>query len=278
MKIKQISINQFKGIMSLIENNLNDIVNVSGDNECGKTTIANAIIWCLFGKDIEGRSNFEIMPLDSNNEMIPQMEPTVFLQFDIEGRDKTFKRVMKQKWVKRRGQETAIFDGSCETEYFVDDVPMKQKDFNEHVSDLCNEDVFRCITLPTYFPLLEWKKRRVIITSIVGNVDVEKVNKDFTDLVEKLNGRKIEDYRKVIALEKRGYKDEKDRIPEGIKASQKFLEGGEDWAEIERDINVKKVAIQMIDKKISNKSSVLDEYNETLEQNAGKVRKLNLEK
>lgn len=278
MNLKEISISQFKGVMSLSENNLNDVVNISGDNETGKTTIATGIIWCLFGKDIEGRSNFEIMPLDSDNVMVPQMEPTVFLEFDIEGRNKTFKRTMKQKWVKRRGQETAIFDGSCETEYFVDDVPMKQKDFNEHVSDLCNEDVFRCITLPTYFPLLEWKKRREIITSIVGNVDVEKVNKDFTDLVEKLNGRKIEDYRKVIALEKRGYKDEKERIPEGIKASQKFLEGEEIWPKIERKISNKLLEIENIEKKITNKSSVLDQYNETLEKNAEKVRLLNQEK
>jgi hypothetical protein len=278
MKITGILIIQFKGIMSLNEPNLNDIVNVSGGNECGKTTIANAIIWCLFGKDIEGRTNFEIMPLDANNIMVPQMEPTVLLEFDIDGRNKTFKRVMTQKWIKKRGQETAIFDGSCESEYFVDGVPMKQKDFMEHVNDLCNEDVFRCITLPSYFASLEWKKRRDIITSIVGDVDVAKVNKDFADLVEKLNGRKIEDYRLVIAREKKGYKDEKDRIPEGIKASQKFLEGAEDWTEIERDINVKKVEIQMIEKKITNKSAVLNQYNKTLQKNAEKVRVWNQKK
>ena len=278
MKITGLEINQFKGIVSLKETNLNDVVNVSGDNEAGKTTIANAIIWCLFGKDIEGRSNFEIMRLNANNIMVPQMEPTVFLCFDIEGRNKTFKRIMKQKWIKKRGEETALFDGSCETEYFVDKVPMKQKDFMEHVNDLCNEDVFRCITLPAYFPSLEWKKRRDIITSIVGDVDVKKVNKDFVDLVEKLNGRKIEDYRKVIAIEKKGYKDEKERIPEGIKASQKFLEGAEDWPVIENEISDKLLEIEKVDKKITDKSSVLDQYNDQLIVNAARVRKLNLEK
>lgn len=278
MKITGITISQFKGIMSLSETNLQDIVNISGDNECGKTTIANAIIWCLFGKDIQGRSNFEIMPLDSKNTMIPQMEPDVFLKFDSEGRNKTFKRVMKQKWVKKRGQETAIFDGSCETEYFVDDVPMKQKDFMEHVNDLCNEEVFRCLTLPTYFPSLEWKKKREIITSIVGDIDYEAINKDFTALLSELNGRSIEDYRLVIAREKKGYKDEKDRIPEGIKASQKFLEGVEDWVLIEKEIEKKNQEVISIEKKVTDKSSILDQYNETLEQNAEKVRELNQEK
>ena len=278
MKITGITISQFKGIMSLNEPNLKEIVNISGDNECGKTTIANAIIWCLFGKDIQGRSNFEIMPLDSNNIMIPQMEPYVFLEFDIDGRNKTFKRVMKQKWVKKRGEEIAMFDGSCETEYFVDDVPMKQKDFIEHVNDLCNEDLFRCLTLPTYFPSLEWKKKREIITSIVGDIDYETINKDFAELMDKLNGRSIEDYRLVITREKKGYKDEKDRIPEGIKASQKFLEGAEDWLVIEKEIVKKKFEISTIEKKISDKSSVLDQYNKTLQKNAEKVRVLNQEK
>ena len=278
MKITGLEISQFKGIVSLQEAELSDVVNISGDNETGKTTIANGIIWCLFGKDIEGRSNFEIMPLGANNIMVPQMEPTVFLCFYIDGRNKTFKRIMKQKWVKKRGEESKIFDGSCETEYFVDDVPMKQKDFMEHVNDLCNEDVFRCITLPSYFPSLEWKKRRDIITSIVGDVDVKKVNKDFVDLVDKLNGRKIEDYRKVIAIEKKGYKDEKDRIPEGIKASQKFLEGAEDWTQIQKEIDKKSLQIVAIEKKISDKSAVLDQYNKTLQKNAEKVRLLNQEK
>ena len=41
MKITGIIISQFKGIMSLSETNLQDIVNISGDNECGKTTIAS---------------------------------------------------------------------------------------------------------------------------------------------------------------------------------------------------------------------------------------------
>ena len=279
MKITGIIISQFKGIMSLSESNLQDIVNISGDNECGKTTVgANAIIWCLFGKDIQGRSNFEIMPLDFNNVMIPQMEPTVLLEFDIDGRNKTFKRVMKQKWVKKRGEEIAMFDGSCETEYFVDDVPMKQKDFIEHVNDLCNEDLFRCLTLPTYFPSLEWKKKREIITSIVGDIDYETINKDFAELMDKLNGRSIEDYRLVITREKKGYKDEKDRIPEGIKASQKFLEGAEDWLVIEKEIVKKKFEISTIEKKISDKSSVLTDYNKTLTVNAEKIRLLNQEK
>lgn len=279
MKITGITINQFKGVMFLDESDLSNIVNISGDNKCGKTTVgANAIIWCLFGKDIQGRSNFEIMPLDSNNVMIPQMEPTVLLEFDIDVRNKTFKRVMKQKWVKKRGEETAMFDGSCETEYFVDDVPMKQKDFMEHVNDLCNEEVFRCITLPTYFPSLEWKVKRKIITSIVGDIDYESINKDFAALIDKLNGRSIEDYRLVIAREKKGYKDEKDRIPEGIKASQKFLEGSEDWPAIEKEIVKKKFEIAAIEKKISDKSAVLDQYNKTLQKNAEKVRLLNQEK
>ena len=278
MIIKTIKINQFKGQKSLKLDNLSDVVTISGDNDTGKTTIANAIIWCLFGKDIEDRSNFEIMPIDESNKVIPHMEPSVFIMFDIDGRDKTFKRVMKQKWVKKRGEESSQFDGSTITEYFVDDVPVKQKDFNDHVIDICNESVFRCLTLPTYFPLLHWEKRRDIITSIVGDVDEEAIRKDFTDLFDKMNGKSIEDFRKVIALEKKGYKEEKVKIPEGIKASEAFITENYNWAEIESSIKKKKAEIELIDSKISDKSKVLSDYNKQLESNAEKIRILSKEK
>jgi hypothetical protein len=112
----------------------------------------------------------------------------------------------------------------------------------------------------------------------VGDIDYETINKSFTELLEKLKGRSIKDYRLVLAREKKGYKDEKDRIPEGIKASQKFLEGEEDWALIQKNIDARNIIISAIDKKITDKSAVLTGYNETLKLNAEKIKVLDQEK
>lgn len=277
INLLEITIKDFKGIKTIEAKDLKEVNSIVGTNRTGKTSFGNSIIWCLFGKDFQSKTNFEIMPLDENNVVVPHKEPLVELLFDIDGNHKTFKRVLKQKWVKKRGEAKSEFDGSCETHYFIDDVPVKQKDYMSVVNSYCNEDLFRCITLSSYFPSIEWKKRREIITSIVGAVDEVQISKrdEFKVLFEKLNGKSIVDYKKVVSLEKKEYKEELGNIPEGIKASQNFIpETPENWAQLEKDIKEKEEAIISIDNKISDKSEVLKSHKKEVEKRGVKVSEL----
>ena len=57
--LKKMSLVNFKGIRNA-EFGFNPTINIiSGDNATGKTTIVNAFLWCLFGKDIEDRKDFD---------------------------------------------------------------------------------------------------------------------------------------------------------------------------------------------------------------------------
>ena len=68
------------------------ITYIIGGNETGKTTIMDAFIWTMFGKDSLGRSDFNIKTLDSENHVIPKLEHEVVVTLDVDGTHTTFRR------------------------------------------------------------------------------------------------------------------------------------------------------------------------------------------
>ncbi|HYF75278.1 MAG TPA: ATP-binding protein, partial [Candidatus Nitrosocosmicus sp.] len=64
MRIKSLSIKNFKGIKSLSINADHKDVNIYGDNATGKTTIFDAFTWLLFDKDSRNTKDFGIKPID----------------------------------------------------------------------------------------------------------------------------------------------------------------------------------------------------------------------
>lgn len=178
-KIKQLNIANFKGIESLdIPMNGKDMA-VSGDNATGKTTIFDAFTWLMFGKDSDGRADFEIKPV---GQVAP--ECTVEAILSIDGTDLKLRRTYKEMWVKPRGRAKAEFSGH-ETLYFINDVPgIQEKSYKQRIADIIPEGMFQMLTDPIYFPeRLEWKKRREILISISGGVTVESVLREDPSLM-----------------------------------------------------------------------------------------------
>ncbi len=56
--LNRLIIKHFKGIKAL-EVNFSHHTNISGDNATGKTSIMDAFLWLLFGKDSTDRTAFE---------------------------------------------------------------------------------------------------------------------------------------------------------------------------------------------------------------------------
>ena len=65
MKIKLVtlSLKNFKGIKELTIN-FGTLTTILGENATGKSTIFDAFMWVLFGKDSHCRNDFEIQTLD----------------------------------------------------------------------------------------------------------------------------------------------------------------------------------------------------------------------
>lgn len=188
MKIKSITIQNFKGCKEKTYTFNGNNATVSGANATGKTTILDAFWWLLFNKDSLGNEKFSIRPLDENGNQIDNIEIKVSAIFDNNGREIEFSKVQKQKWVKKRGTDVTELQGN-ENLYEIDGYPKTEKDYKAAISDIVSEEIFKMITNPTYFPSLKWKEQRDILMRFVSEIsdyDLASGNDKFAGLLDEL--------------------------------------------------------------------------------------------
>ena len=188
MRIKSISIQNFKGCKEKTYTFDGKNATVSGANATGKTTILDAFWWLLFNKDSLGNEKFSIRPLDENGNQIDNIEIKVSAVFDNNGREIEFSKVQKQKWVKKRGTDVTELQGN-ENLYEIDGYPKTEKDYKAAISDIVSEEIFKMITNPTYFPSLKWKEQRDILMRFVSEIsdyDLASGNDKFAGLLDEL--------------------------------------------------------------------------------------------
>ncbi len=216
IRIKNLKLKNFKGIKDLEINFEGQNANIYGRNATGKTTIFDAFKWLFFDKDSNDRKDFNIKTLDENNNAIHYLEHEVQAILSVDGQEMTFKKMLEEKWVKKRGQEQQEFSGH-ETSYWIDEVPIKKKDYEEKINSIISENLFKLITDPTFFNKMLWKEKRELLISISGsNItdnDILNSNEQFKILQENLQGRTIEDYKKVVQAKIKDLKEEKETIP-----------------------------------------------------------------
>src|SRR5690625_5188538 len=260
IKLLNLKLSNFKGIKELeIDINGND-TRVYGDNGTGKTTIFDAFVWLLFNKDSNNNSNFDIKTLDNDGNVIHRLDHEVEATLLIDGKETTLKKVYKEKWTKKRGSATESFSGHT-TDYYIDGVPSKKKEFDEKISEIVDEEVFKLLTNPAYFnEQLKWQDRRKTLLEIAGDVTDEEVissNESLSKLTEILGNRSIEDHKKVIAAKRREINDKLKEIPTRID-------------EINRNLQ----DISNLDE--SKLKSDIDEFSVDIEEKQNEINKIQL--
>jgi DNA repair exonuclease SbcCD ATPase subunit len=219
--MKQITLDKlilknFKGVKSFALDASCRNVKVFGDNATGKTTLFDSFIYLLFDKDSQNKKDFQIKTVSPSGKVIHGLEHEVEGVFSLDGRKLSLKKVFTEKWTKQRGSAEKQFTGH-ETKYFIDDVPCKKKEYTDKVAEIVDEDIFKLLTNPSYFnEQLHWEKRRSILLEICGDVSTEEViasNQNLSRLPGILNGRSIEDHRKVINSRRSLINKELDKIP-----------------------------------------------------------------
>lgn len=215
MKLLKLNLQNFKGIRNS-EFDFGGIdATIYGDNATGKTTIFDSLCWLLFGKDSLDRADFEIKTLE-NGEPIHKVNHEVEAEFLNDGGNSfTLRRVYREKYSSPRGGDTKLTGHT--TDYFVNDVPVKEKEYKQYINDVIAEDVFKLITNPLYFnEQYSWQNRRKLLLEISGDIkDDEVINShsELTRLAELLNGRTVDEQRKIVAAKKTAINKELDMIP-----------------------------------------------------------------
>ena len=250
MKLTKLELLNFKGLKSFTINLNGDVV-IRGDNATGKTTVFDSVCWLLFGKDSLDRADFEIKTLDGG-EPIHKVNHEVTGTFTLdEGGTVELKRVYREKYSSPRGGEVTLTGHT--TDYFVDGVPKKEKEYKEIVSSLVDESIFKLITNPLYFnETYSWQNRRKLLLEMCGDIDdISVINSrdDLRRLAELLEGRTVDDHRKVVAAKKTAINKELDMIPVRIdEAMRNKPEIASDKAKLIRDIETLSAGIDEVEK------------------------------
>jgi DNA repair exonuclease SbcCD ATPase subunit len=261
MKLHKLTIHNFKGIRSFSIEPNGESVAIYGDNRTGKTTVADAIVWILNDADTLGRTtdSMGIKTVDENG-VIHGLEHSVEAVFDVV----TLKKTYKEKWTKSRGSADKELTGHT-TDYFVDDVPVKQKDYLAKLRELIDEELLRILSLPTYFPeQLHWKKRRDILFELVDDVNVDDIIEAHPNLSrypEILNGKSEDDLQKILKDRKKKLNKQIDEIPTRIdEANRSIVEvGNADEARVAiQSLKTKRSALEAKTSEVKSGGSVAD--------------------
>ncbi len=226
LNLLNMTLKNFKGIQQFTLDAQGENVKVFGDNATGKTTLFDSFVWLLFDKDSQNKKDFSLKTLDDSGQEKHMLEHEVEGVFLLDGKQLTLRKVFSEKWTKKRGAPKADFTGHT-TDYFIDGVPVKKKEYMDKVDAIVKEDIFKLLTSPTYFnEQVKWQDRRKTLLELCGDISEEEViatDKSLSVLPSILQGRTIENHRKVIAARRTEINKELEKIPVRIDEIQRNL-------------------------------------------------------
>lgn len=240
MKLTKLELLNFKGLKAFTINFNGDVI-IRGDNATGKTTVFDSVCWLLFGKDSLDRADFEIKTLDKG-EPIHKVNHEVTGTFTLdEGGTVELKRVYREKYSSPRGGEVTMTGHT--TDYFIDGVPKKEKEYKEIVNSLVDENIFKLITNPLYFnETYSWQNRRKLLLEMCGDISDEDVIAEYSELkalTDILSGHSVDDHRKVVAAKKTAINKELDMIPVRIDEALR----GKPTIDTPRDVLIQEISL-----------------------------------
>lgn len=246
--IENITLVNFKGVRDLSIKIDSPVTNIYGRNRSGKTTIADAINWCLFGKDSKGNTQFGIKTRDINGHVIPNIEHSVTLTLKCDNVRHDIRRSVVEKYQKLRGSDEQVLVGNT-TEFLVDGNSTTLSDYKKFISELITEETFKAITTPSYFTSLSWQQQRAFLSEMVGNISNERIaggDKTFDELLGILEQESLESHLKHIGYQIKQLKEKLEDIPVRIKEQNKALPEEKDWESISKQLEEKEIELQKL--------------------------------
>lgn len=232
------------------------VLNIYGRNGSGKTSIYDAWLWLLFGKDHEGRSDHELKP-NGKNRVNVEVEAVIL----VNDMPTKLKRVYREEWVKPRSENEEVFKGNT-TDYSINDVGVKKSEYDQAVAVICDETLLKTITNPHYFANLKKEQQREVLFSLVPEITNEQISRqkpEYAELLKSITGVSFDNFKKELASRKRKIKSDLDKIPTEIETTNKNMPVTEDWKEIEAKIKSLQSEIEKIDLQLTDAAAKSEE-------------------
>ena len=231
IQFKKLRLLNFCGIRNAEYEFSDELTIIKGKNGLGKSTIANAILYTLFGKDINGNS-LDIKTFDKDHNIIKEIPHEVELTVRMlyTGTEPAFmseivlKRTLTDSW---KGEE-------CRNtfKYFVNGEISTASDFKDVVDSICPEDVFRLCSSTRDFVCRPWQEQRNKLQALVGNIttdDIAQGDEKFDFVVEALRKQDIDKYVHHLKYSRKEVQDQLDSVPIRLEELNKSLPEAQDW-------------------------------------------------
>ena len=169
MKIMSLTLENFRGIKNLTVNFDGKDADVLGANGTGKTTIANAICWLLIDRPMTDEADFT-PKTEGTHGLNHKASMTVELP---NGQKLTLAKDFYEKWTRKRGASAEEFTGNV-TDYYVDGVKSKKKEYTEILENACGTDLERVkmlMVLGYFADTMKTDEKRRILFEMAGEFD-----------------------------------------------------------------------------------------------------------
>ena len=169
MKILSLTLENFRSIKNLTVNFDGRDADVLGANGTGKTTIANAICWLLIDRPMTDEADFT-PKTEGTHGLNHKASMTVELP---NGQRMTLAKDFYEKWTRRRGAAVEEFTGNV-TDYYIDGVKSKKKEYTEVIETACGIDMehMKMLMVLGYFAdTMKTDEKRRILFEMAGEFD-----------------------------------------------------------------------------------------------------------
>lgn len=246
MKILKLQLENFRAIKSLTLDFNGHDADIYGANGTGKTTIANAICWLLIDRPATEEADFDPKTTGAHN-----LHHKASMEVELpDGQRITFAKEFYEKWTRKRGSAAEEFTGNV-TDYYVDGVKSKKKEYTEALEAACGIDLERVkmlMVLGYFSDSMKTDDKRRILFEMAGeftDADVIAQSEDLRDLERLLttpgNSDKsyaIEQWRKIAAEQRSKLNKDLELLPTRIdEASKNIAENVEDMEALNAELN-----------------------------------------
>lgn len=243
---KSLSLLNFKGVKNLQVDFGENLTIISGTNGIGKTSIADAIMWVLFGTGYDG-NKLEPKTYNKEYQIIPEIPHEATLELLCDGKKYVLKRGLYDSWKGDKCTNTY--------KYFINDEVCTAGEFKKCVDSICTEVTFRLCSSATDFVTRPWAEQRKFLQTLVPEITTDAITQGdakYDFVLEALKEKDIESLLHHIRYKRSEIQKQLDEIPVRISELNKALPEVEEWKTLEVDIAEGKNRLAGINAQIAN--------------------------
>ena len=237
MRILSLALENFRSIKNMTVNFDGKDADVLGANGTGKTTIANAICWLLIDRPMTDEADFT-PKTEGTHGLNHKATMTIELK---SGQKLTLAKDFYEKWTRKRGAAAEEFTGNV-TDFYIDGVKSKKKEYMEVLETSCGTDLERVkmlMVLGYFADTMKTDEKRRILFEMAGDftdMDVIAANEELEGIEDFLlmpgtsdKNYTIEQWKKIATEQRKKLNKDLETIPARIdEASKNVAENVED--------------------------------------------------